>query len=90
MAIVQLLFLVALVAAVFDWMYKRKGGRKPSAGDYRGLVIAIGLVVILVIALLSLGGDPSTLGGMTGFMVMLVTILWQWRRYRVRRAHPLT
>lgn len=86
---IGLLFWASVVAAVFDWRYIRKGGKKPTRSDYGMLAVALGLCVI-VMALFTLGGAAAGgLGSIVAILFTVVFMLWEFTRFRVRRANPV-
>src|SRR5262249_48863241 len=95
-----LIFIVAVVGAIVDWRYVRAGGVRPSASDKRNLVIAIliSVSVLAVFGVVGFSSDPAgeraealgtALGHATAFLTAVVFGLWEFRRWRVRRAHPV-
>jgi hypothetical protein len=91
---VALLFWGALIAAYFDWRYVRAGGVRPTRDDYRYLGYGVALCVVTLVGLGLLGGNAGALGNLTAFLVSVMFAMWEWRRYRIRRANrvapPLT
>lgn len=84
---VALLFWGALIAAYFDWRYVRAGGVRPTRDEYRYLGYAIAVSLVGLVALALNGANAGGLGNMTALLVSLMFAMWEWRRYRVRRAN---
>lgn len=84
-----LLYLAAILGAIVDWQYCRHGGKRPSRNDYRYLLYGIVLIIVAVVALGLMGADAGALGDLAGLLTIVVFVLWEFDRFRVRRAHPL-
>lgn len=65
----------------------KAGGMRPSQDDYRYLVVAVLIGATAVIAMGATAGAAAA-GDSAGFLVTLIFGLWEFRRFRIRRAHP--
>lgn len=84
-----LLLLLGVLGAVIDWRYVRAGGARPTRKEwvYLGVTITICAVALIVLGLL--GGSAEGLGQATALLGALVFVLWEFRRFRIRRSNPL-
>lgn len=86
---VAFLFWAGVSALIFDWRYIRAGGERPSTDDYRYLAYAVGLCVLGVVGFGAMGARAEGLGDMTALLTATIVAMWGWRRYRIRKAHPV-
>jgi hypothetical protein len=85
----RLVLLLAVVGAVVDWRYKRKGGRRPTRLERLALAAAVYLVCLAMVFLGLRGASASRLGRMSGEWAIQIWGLWELSRFIVRRKHPL-
>ena len=85
-----LLLILAIVGAVVDWRYKKKGGLKPTGRDRLYLLVACLLCVALLTVLGIRGASAESLGSLTGLFLVVLFALWQLGRWRIRRKFPLS
>ena len=84
-----ILLIFAVYGAVMDWRYQRRGGTKPSKHNWAMFGIALMLVAVLYITLYLLGASPFRIGEQIVFVSLLLFILWEMGRWRVRRKNPI-
>ena len=84
-----IVFIVALVAAIIDWRYKRHGGKKPTAKDRWMFGAACGVCLICFAILGLMGASADGLGAATPFMLLLLFAVLELGRWRVRRKNPI-
>jgi len=87
--VLGLIFWLAVAGWFFDGRYIRAGGVRPPTSDKRYLAIACGLCVAALLLLGLAGADGGAIGDATFLLMSLVFGLWEFRRYRIRRTHPL-
>jgi dolichol kinase len=81
--------LISIVAAVIDWFYKRRGGKRPTKNERSLFGIAVLLCAALV-ALFAIRGAPAgALGSLTGFLLVVLFSAWEFGRWRVRLKNPV-
>ena len=86
---VPLILFVAIVAAIIDWRYKRRGGKRPTTRDRMLFTVAI-LVCAAFVAFFAFHGlGASTLGSVSGFLFVILFGLWEFARWMVRRKYPV-
>jgi hypothetical protein len=87
--ILTLLVLICLIAAAFDFVYWLRGGtRTPPTVVRSFLFVLILLVVAAGVMTFFIGGGAA--GTLTGFFSNVLFTCWEYRRWRVRRANPLS
>jgi hypothetical protein len=93
-----IMLLFAVLAALTDWSYKRKGGKKPSRRNrilFRtilSLVVALFVIVLILSESHPAEAEEISVGG-TAAIVRVVILLfgvWEFSRWMVRRKNPLT
>lgn len=84
-----LALLISIVAAVIDWFYKRRGGKRPTKNERLLFGVAVLLCAALVAFLAVGGGQAGALGGTTGFLLMVLFSAWEFGRWRVRLKNPV-
>jgi drug/metabolite transporter (DMT)-like permease len=84
-----IVFIVSLVAAIIDWRYKRRGGKKPTAKDRWMFFAACGICLMCLLALGLMGASAEGLGGATPFLLVMLFAVWEFGRWRVRRKNPV-
>jgi drug/metabolite transporter (DMT)-like permease len=84
-----ILLIIAIIGAVIDSRYKRKGGMRSSERDRILFAIAVGLVVAMFVTLAILGADSFTIGYVLPDIAILLFALWEVGRWRTRRKNPL-
>jgi len=84
-----LLMILAIVGAVIDWRYKRRGGVKPTKKDRLYFLAAV-LLCGMTVGGLGIGGaSAEALGSLTGFLTVLLFALWELGRWGIRRKYPV-
>lgn len=83
-----LVFLVSIVAAVIDWFYKRRGGKRPTKNERLLFCAAILLCAVLIAFFALYGAQAGPLGSLTGFLLVALFGTWELGRWRVRRKNP--
>jgi len=84
-----ILLILAILGAFADWRYRRRGGLGPSGRERVLLVVAISMCAALMVVLGLMGADLEALGAASVQLGVLLFALWQFRRWRIRRANPL-
>ena len=79
----------AIWGAIVDSGYKRRGGVRPTRNDKIGLLSAIGLSVVTMVALGLYGASGEALGHLTALFLALIFPLWEFARWRIRRKNPI-
>jgi hypothetical protein len=82
-----LILLWAIWGAIADFRYRKRGGVKPTHGEWRGLGYACALGLGLLILLGALGATARAEGSLTALVVPLIFGLWEFSRWRIRRQH---
>lgn len=85
----SLILLASIVAAVFDWRYKRRGGKQPTTKDRLFFTVAVFMCAALVAYFAFRGTRAYTLGSLSQFLLVILFGLWEFARWRVRAKHPL-
>jgi len=80
-----LLLLLAIVGAILDSEYKRRGGTKPTATHKRYFAVAAGLC--LTVTVLAALYSPVAAADMTILFLVTLFALWEVGRWRVRRKY---
>jgi len=85
------LFALALLGALDDWRYKRRGGKRPSMSDRLLFLCAYVLVagILLYMGALAFGSDARVSGATMAFAVLPLFLAWELARWRIRRKYPL-
>jgi drug/metabolite transporter (DMT)-like permease len=85
--------ILAIIGAVVDFRYKRKGGKKSSKKDLRWFGVAVLLIVAFYITLVVIGGSTYATPEIIGYTVVpifgVLFAAWELGRWRVRRKNPL-
>jgi hypothetical protein len=84
-----LVLIASVVAAVIDWRYKRRGGKKPTLKDRRFFLAACAVCFICLILFAVLGSSAEGLGYLFGCCLVILFAVWELARWRVRRRNPL-
>jgi hypothetical protein len=79
-----LIFLWALWGAVEDFRYLRNGGIKPTNREWLFLAIAVAASIAGVLVLWSKGAPLYGVRDMASALGMILVILWEFGRWRVR------
>jgi hypothetical protein len=79
----------AIWGAIVDWGYVKRGGVRPTRNDKIGVLAAIGLSIVAMVALSLYGASPEALGHMTALLLALIFPLWEFARWRIRRKNPI-
>ncbi len=85
-----LLLVLAVWGAIADWRYKRKGGKRPTKREKLLFLSCIAIVVVLLVVLAMLGAPADSIGYVTPYIAILLFGVWEWWRWRVRLANPLS
>jgi drug/metabolite transporter (DMT)-like permease len=84
---------LAIIGAVVDFRYRRKGGKKSSKKDMLMFGIAGLLIAALYVTLLVIGGSTYAGPEIIGYTVVpifgVLFAAWELGRWRVRRKNPL-
>ena len=80
--------ILAVCGAVADWRYRRRGGVKSTKRDRVLFVVAISLCAALMIVLSLMGANSAGLVAVIQIAIVLF-MLWELDRWRIRRANPL-
>jgi len=80
-----LLLAMAIVGAILDSKYKRRGGMKPTATHKRYFAVAAGLC--LTVTVLAALYSPVAAADMTILFLVTLFALWELGRWRVRRKY---
>lgn len=83
-----ILFWVGAVGLFFDWRYLRRGGERPTTREKKYLAYAIGISIAGTAGFVFFTGNAAVAGEMSALLASTVLVLWSFRRWRVRRAHP--
>jgi drug/metabolite transporter (DMT)-like permease len=83
------IFFVSVFAAMIDWRYKRRGGKKPSARDRWMFCAACVFCIICVAVFGFMGASPEGMGLLTTNILILLFAVWEFGRWRIRRKNPL-
>ena len=84
-----LLLLLAIVGAVVDFIYVRRGGVRSTRREkiyIWTILVAVGVSVAIAA---TLGVNPGFLGTITGLFSTLIFVTWECGRWLVRRKNPL-
>ncbi len=82
-----LLLIASIIGAVFDYKYKKAGGRKPSSRDRIFFLIVVLVIVGLIVWAASYN---SEIAGMISVpIVVFLFFAWEVGRWRMRRKYPL-
>lgn len=86
-----LLILLALAVwgAIADFNYRRRGGLKSTKTELICLLVAVVLCAGTLIALGYAGASPEALGRTTPILAVMIFLLWEAGRWRVRRKNRL-
>lgn len=87
--LVGLVFWASVVAAFFDWRYRKAGGAGPTRRHRALLVGATGLCVMVLVTLSVLGAPAYVVGQSAAALISAVVGFWELSRWRIRRANPL-
>ena len=77
----QIALVVAIWYAVLDWKYVKAGGQRVTHSEWLAWIISVGTLSLLTIAALGINGGV--------LILMLAFMVYEARRWRVRRKHPL-
>ena len=84
-----IVFIVSLVAAIFDWRYKRQGGKKPASRDRWMFGAACGVCLVCLVILGLMGASAEGLGAATPGILIVLFAVWEIGRWRIRRKNPI-
>jgi hypothetical protein len=84
-----LIFWVSVGAAVVDWRYVKKGGVRSTRREKVYGALAVGLCLLLLVAVGLSGVSAAVVGEVSFLPTVLILGIWEFHRFRVRRAHPL-
>jgi hypothetical protein len=87
--IMSLFLWAAVIFAVRDWRYLRKGGVRPTRREKQYVAIAIVLCVAVMLLAVVSGGPPQTFGRLTAYFLVVIFAVWELRRVFIRAAHPI-
>jgi hypothetical protein len=85
----SLLLWFAVIGAVRDWRYMRRGGVHPTRREKWSLVLAIVLCVTVMFLPVVAGGDPEVLGRLTTYLLVGIFVVWEGWRVFIRAGHPV-
>jgi len=85
----NLSFVAAIVGAVVDRRYKKRGGVRPSRQHLLYLGVAGVACIALLVLLGAMGANARWLGRRLWDLCVLLFVLWELWRWSIRRAHPL-
>ena len=90
MALQSALFVLAILGAIYDWRYKRRGGKRPSTSDRLLYLFALLLVAGFMVWLHVFGGESGDrILGQISVIALRLFYAWEFMRWRVRREYPL-
>ena len=85
----SLLLWFAVIGAVRDWRYMRRGGVRPTTRGKRyvglAIVLSMGGTLLAVFA----GGAPEPLGRLAAYLLAAIFVAWEGWRGFIRAAHPV-
>ena len=83
--------ILAILGAVVDWRYRRKGGKKSSKKDWILFLAALAVLVVffVVLSLIGVGDVAGAIGEATPFFAIVLFAAWELGRWRVRSKNPL-
>jgi quinol-cytochrome oxidoreductase complex cytochrome b subunit len=84
-----IILFVSVFAAIIDWRYKRRGGKKPTARDRWMFCAACGFCIICVTVFGLMGASPEGIGLLIADILILLFAVWEVGRWRIRRKNPL-
>jgi ribosomal protein S27AE len=83
-----LLTLWALGGLVFDWIYRARGGVKPTSAEKKWFRVVYSLwVVVMILAGIRAGG--AVVANMLFLFIQYPLSIWEILRWRVRRKNPV-
>ena len=82
-------FVFAIIGAIYDWQYIRKGGRRSNRAERLWFLFLVALVAALYAVLVFMGGSAELIGYITPTFVIVLFAMWELGRWRVRRKNPL-
>lgn len=85
----SLLLLIAIVGAIFDFQYVRRGGERSTRREKIVFWSVCAVFTVLMLILGALGWPSGTLGSLTGIFVLLIFATWEFGRWQFRRKHPI-
>ncbi len=79
----------ALIGAICDWIYLRRGGKRPTSREKVVLVIATFVLFGSIVLLSVRGASNYALGEATGDFTSLLFVCWEAGRWWTRHRNPL-
>ena len=83
------ILIVSVVAAIIDWRYKRRGGKKPTTSDRWMFCAACVFCVICLTGFGLMGASAYAIGLLIPDFLILLFAVWEVGRWRIRRKNPL-
>src|SRR5258705_10424266 len=84
-----LLLVVAIVAAIRDHQFLRRGGARSTRKDKILFGTAIGACIAALVFFGLLGASPESLGAAIVDLAIMLFALWEFGRWRARRTRPI-
>lgn len=84
-----LILILAIIGAVIDWRYRRRGGQKSTKRAVALFFAATSLVVTFLVGLAFFGESAEVIGEVTVPLAIVLFATWELGRWRTRRKHPL-
>jgi drug/metabolite transporter (DMT)-like permease len=82
-------FVFAIIGAIYDWQYIRKGGRRSNRAERLWFLFLVALVAALYGVLIYFGDSGALIGYITPTFTIVLFSVWELGRWKVRRKNPL-
>jgi drug/metabolite transporter (DMT)-like permease len=84
-----LILIASVIGFIADWLYKRKGGKRPTRFDYAALGVILVVCFGGIALLIQLGYSGAVLAHTVIPLVIVIFGMWELSRLRTRLKNPI-